>query len=70
MVPLDLAFASGNTDVLGSIPEDIRAEVLRHTGSLCKDLSEIDAGAQQINGALARVVYEGALSVAHGSGGQ
>jgi chemotaxis signal transduction protein len=70
MVPLDLAFAPGGADVLGSIPEDIRAEVLRHTGSLCQDLSEIDAGAQQINGALARVVYEGALSVAHGSGGQ
>ncbi len=70
MVPLDLAFAAGKSDVLGSIPEEIRAEVLRHTGSLCRDLAEIDAGAQQINGALARVVYEGALSVAHGSGGQ
>jgi chemotaxis signal transduction protein len=70
MVPLDLAFSSGKTDVLGSIPGEIRAEVLRHTGSLCRDLAEIDAGAQQINGALARVVYEGALSVAHGSGGQ
>ena len=70
MVPLDLAFAAGGADVLGSIPEDIRAEVLRHTGVLCRDLAEIDAGAQQINGALARVVYEGALSVAHGGGGQ
>jgi chemotaxis signal transduction protein len=70
MVPLDLAFASGGADVLGSIPEDIRAEVLRHTGILCKDLAEIDEGARQINGALARVVYEGALSVAHGGGGQ
>jgi chemotaxis signal transduction protein len=70
MVPLDLAFGSGGGDVLGSIPQGIRAEVLRHTGTLCRDLAEIDEGARQINGALARVVYEGALSVAHGSGGQ
>jgi chemotaxis signal transduction protein len=70
MVPIDLAFVSGGADVLGSIPEDIRAEVLRHTGTLCNDLAEIDEGARQINGALARVVYEGALSVAHGGGGQ
>lgn len=70
MVPLDLAFVSSGVDVLGSIPREIRSEVLRHTGTLCKDLAEIDEGARQINGALARVVYEGALSVAHGGGGQ